>query len=577
MDEAKLIQFEKTLLNIEGRVAAIEKSIATNSLLEKPVFVKQPTTGLGSSKASALEKDLPPTWTINSKSSSPSSGNSAQNSGGAWLAYTGVLFFVLAASFFIKLSIDSGWLSPIRQFAGAVLFGLALIASGDFMREKDRSYSSFLPGAGIVVLFMSAYSGYLYFQLYDYTIGVLLVGLIAIASLFLFLEFKHSFFLIVSVIGTYFVPVLIRGYSGDITSVCLYFVFWDILYCICAVMLRQRQLIALSAYLAIGAWQLLFSGLPSQDDLALGAALFQAAQFLIFTSGVAFFSVRLKLPLTSTETWALLPVLVFFYVVEYALISSIAPALAPWISIGFAALIYFIYSTTKAMLGKSTLESSPAVITFIALSLHHSVYLELLPARFAPWLVLAIMALSIFGRSRESRTDGSRDQYWPASFVFFAMFLSEYAKLVSSHHPAGSTEHVTLNFIFFGLMFLSYLSRQPGTTLNWWLLFLAKIQALYGLFILSEYLAPRIYVGYVSSSLWSFFALLLLGYAQQIRDPMLARSAVAVFGLVAVKVLFSDIDSSSSLARVIALVLIGALLYLGGFIWRRVNIWQVKQ
>ncbi len=82
---------------------------------------------------------------------------SSASQSGSWLASVGMLFFVLAASFFIKLAIDSGWLTPERQLVGAFLFGLGLIGFGIHLKSKDSSYASFLPGAGVVIGLVDAY------------------------------------------------------------------------------------------------------------------------------------------------------------------------------------------------------------------------------------------------------------------------------------------------------------------------------------------------------------------------------------------------------------------------------------
>ena len=49
---------------------------------------------------------------------------------GNWLGIVASICFVFAAAFIIKLSIDSGWLTPERQIGLAVLLGMGLIAAG---------------------------------------------------------------------------------------------------------------------------------------------------------------------------------------------------------------------------------------------------------------------------------------------------------------------------------------------------------------------------------------------------------------------------------------------------------------
>ena len=47
--------------------------------------------------------------------------------------------------------------------------------------------------------------------------------------------------------------------------------------------------------------------------------------------------------LTKEESWAFLPVLLIFYSAEYYFIDNIHPDIAPWISLGFAAILIGLY------------------------------------------------------------------------------------------------------------------------------------------------------------------------------------------------------------------------------------------
>jgi hypothetical protein len=65
------------------------------------------------------------------------------------LGWGGATALVLAASYIIKLALISGWLTPERQIAIAVLGGLLMIALGLKLRNHDSSYASLLPAGGL--------------------------------------------------------------------------------------------------------------------------------------------------------------------------------------------------------------------------------------------------------------------------------------------------------------------------------------------------------------------------------------------------------------------------------------------
>ena len=67
---------------------------------------------------------------------------------GNWLGAVGVICFVFAAGFIIKLAVESGWLTPARQVGLAFLLGCSLIALGSHLFNKDQAYANFLLAGG---------------------------------------------------------------------------------------------------------------------------------------------------------------------------------------------------------------------------------------------------------------------------------------------------------------------------------------------------------------------------------------------------------------------------------------------
>ncbi|MEZ4755021.1 MAG: DUF2339 domain-containing protein [Bdellovibrionota bacterium] len=230
------------------------------------------------------------------------------------LGAVGVFFFILAASFFIKLAIDSGWLTPLRQFTGAVIFGCSLIALGFKLKKRDLEYSALLPGAGVVVLFMSAYAGHLYYQLYSSSIAIFLAAAISLLSLYLFTFFAYELFLVVAIVGTYLVPLLISDVSASLAGICLYFLFWAVLYCLCAIYLKRRLLISVASYFAIVVFQFaLFEvvKLPQTGELELGDPSSSHPIRFIFRSHIFI----LRTLETRTYVWrslVIIPSLIYF-------------------------------------------------------------------------------------------------------------------------------------------------------------------------------------------------------------------------------------------------------------------------
>ena len=131
MEQDKL---EKTLRSLEERLSQIE------TLLNMP---PAPQPAIEIAVATPAAPAAPAPLKPPSRSNAPSTGHLIS---GNWLEIIAVVCFVVAAAFIVKLSIDSGWLTPLRQAGMAGVLGFGLIGIGLALMERDRAYAALLPG-----------------------------------------------------------------------------------------------------------------------------------------------------------------------------------------------------------------------------------------------------------------------------------------------------------------------------------------------------------------------------------------------------------------------------------------------
>ena len=91
--------------------------------------------------------------------------------------WIGAAALALAGGFLVKLSFDRGWLGPTVRVALGVLFGLALLAAGEWLRRSSRVVAQGCSAAGIAVLFFSFYAGVNLYSLISPVVGFLLMAL----------------------------------------------------------------------------------------------------------------------------------------------------------------------------------------------------------------------------------------------------------------------------------------------------------------------------------------------------------------------------------------------------------------
>jgi uncharacterized membrane protein len=152
-------------------------------------------------------------------------GPSAAERFGAWLKLNWVyavsaLSLALAGIFFVQYGIENGLLPPAARVAAAILFGLALIGAGDWLRRRwgdlKGDATAYLPstfsGAGLVSIFGGVVAAR---QLYG-LIGpeTAMLGLVATALLAIVLGWFYGPFLAaVGLIGAAVAPFVVGGDS----------------------------------------------------------------------------------------------------------------------------------------------------------------------------------------------------------------------------------------------------------------------------------------------------------------------------------------------------------------------------
>ena len=138
------MNIEQQLENLEQKILRIEKHL---NLTESPVAEIIPE------KKSEIKPEQKPAIA--------GVVSSTENASGKLLGVVGTICFIFAAVYLIRLALDSGWLTPVRQVSLAGVLGLGLIALGFVFKEKDHEYFSYLPAAGVVVLYcLTSFVGY---------------------------------------------------------------------------------------------------------------------------------------------------------------------------------------------------------------------------------------------------------------------------------------------------------------------------------------------------------------------------------------------------------------------------------
>ncbi|MEK6743075.1 MAG: DUF2339 domain-containing protein [Nitrospirota bacterium] len=477
------------------------------------------------------------------------------------LGWGGAIALLLAASYLIRLAVDSGWLTPIRQLAFAAVFGLLLIGSGFALRRGNRDYAGLLPATGVAVLFLTIYGGHLYHHLIGAQEAGAAVIIVCAASLWLCRAFESDLFALFAVAGSYFAPFLLRGAVGSLTDVAIYYSAWGVVFSVFSIWHGRRLIYLLALYLALIGFDMLWRGRGGADQW-LAVLAFQTAQFAIFGIATAVFSVRHSSPLDQRDALGHLPPLLLFYFLQYSLLVQHLPGLAPWIAVGSLAALAAIYGIARYTLQEPLPGGEFLLWCYTALVLFHAGYIETVPHAWGPWVGFILVPVVAVASIRDDDGFGSRWPIWVAIGIIFAV---NYLRILfnADIHTVPAKQLLPVAYAL--LLYLAYWFCRQKDLLggaNMLLLAMGHICAMAAALRLLD-------VPIIESVAWGVLAIGCLGLSLYVKDRLLGQSSLAVFGATAVKVLLSDLSGASTIARIIGLVVIGATFYVGGMLYQR--------
>lgn len=559
---------EDRLSQIEARLAAIERYLrksvtppAAQDILRTTV---QPDSGAAvsapASTASAAMLLQPPP--VGNSPPGFKQGTSASVTN--ILGWAGATALVLASVYLVMLAIDAGWLTPVRQVLLAMLGGIVCIGIGLMLRGRDMHYASLLPAAGIVIMFLSIYGAHNYYHLIDATFAT--SGIIAICLLSLWLNrmFLSELYALFAVLGSYTAPVLLGGSSYSIVDLIVYFACWSVVFSVFSIWVQKRTVYILAMYLALVIFDIKWSG--SFQDAWMEALVFQTVHFAIFVAAASVFSARIR-EMNEETALAHMPALGLFYFVQYHVLDKHVPGLAPWIAVASAAVLLAGYFIVYRILRRDLAGGRMLISAYVALVLVHAGYIESVPAQWAPWVGLVVIPLAgIYAALRgDIKAPGT-----PLWFAVALIFVANYFRLFTGHTMMPDTRNVPahdlLSLCYAAELYLGYyfLCRIPSMK------DMGRIALYAGHIAIMAWAIQMFDSRFVVSLFWGAVALGCLLLALKICDKILGQSSLLVFAASVFKALLYDIALAAPTIRIASLVVLGASLYLGGWLYKKV-------
>ena len=238
-----------------------------------------------------------------------------------WLLRVGVVILVMGIGFFLKYSIDKGWLAPTGRVALAILVGVGLLVGG--IRLLGTLYHLLgqgLIGGGIATLYFSIFAAVSFYHLIDPYTAFALMGLVTVAAGVLAVRFDSLLIAVLGILGGYGTPILLS--TGEANFVGL-FAYMTLLGCgILGISLKKSW--HLLNYLGFFCTYALFFGSMKDYEPAefWNVMPFLVGFFVLYSTTLFLFNIVQRTKSTMLELIGLLLNAGIFFAASYQLVSE---------------------------------------------------------------------------------------------------------------------------------------------------------------------------------------------------------------------------------------------------------------
>jgi uncharacterized membrane protein len=497
------------------------------------------------------------------------------------LAFIGIAFVILAGVFFIRLTIESGWLTPIRQILLASATGVGFLTLPHLAPRAEKAYGALLAGAGTAILHLTWLGAYGIHHLLDTNTALLCATIVGIGSVLTNFDKGSRGFLLVAMAGTYLAAPIVGYFGINLAILAIFLVIWNISFSAAGFYHERRDIIFIASYYAIFSVLILSEKsfqVGDRSEFLSELLILQITQFFIFATSMTTFSILFKKPLDADESFALLPLLLMFYFSSSHLLEKIQPSFGPYFGIAFGACILLIYFIARAFLVKNDeveLTSGRSLTTLAVIAFVHSIYFQLLDTNHQALVSLVLGA--VLAATWPSLTTKKKEFLWPV-YILFGTFL--YGALLSVFNDKYEFAPF-INLAFGGLALFAIRSHTnrdrdkdetPVANSLSLILVFAHLEMMLGLYRVSL-LNSELGAIFVSIS-WGLYALLILGLGYWKKDSTIGKSALTILLAVSLKALFYDLGMTGNLTRVICLFAEGLILYGCGWVFKKMKSWN---
>lgn len=132
-----------------------------------------------------------------------------------------ILFFGL--SYLFKYSIDHQLLSPQVRVLGTFVFGIGMLFTGWYLKDKKTIYAMILQGGALGIIYITVFAAFKLYDLIPYLLALVALVIICALCVYMALVQRTKSLAILACIGGYLAPVLLSSHTINHTALFSYY------------------------------------------------------------------------------------------------------------------------------------------------------------------------------------------------------------------------------------------------------------------------------------------------------------------------------------------------------------------
>lgn len=202
------------VINHSLRLQKLERSMQTGSVDQNKKTVSTGEVRAEQAPVQKTQTISTPNPVVSSVQRADIQKVSSEESSGKLLGRLGIGAVLVGVAFFLKYAFDNNWVGPTGRVMIGVLFGLAFIGLGQYLRHKYLKYSDLLIGGGAGILYLSFYAAHAFYGLMSPTVAGFMM--FAVTALIFAMSIVNATMTlsVVGIVGAFVTPALVGSSSG---------------------------------------------------------------------------------------------------------------------------------------------------------------------------------------------------------------------------------------------------------------------------------------------------------------------------------------------------------------------------